>query len=105
MEQNDNKVKNEEETAAEIPDGAVITKKKGGSVYSLVIAGQVEGHDELPSGHKATKYELIIPQLGTATLARGGNYCSCLHFKLLISSGNALFYNNAVVRGASQARG
>ena len=46
-----------------MPDGAVITGEKGGSVYSLVIAGQVEGHNELPSGQKATKYELIIPQL------------------------------------------
>ena len=56
-------VNNKNETAAETPDGAVITEKNGNSVYTLVIAGQIEGHNELPSGQKATKYELLIPQL------------------------------------------
>lgn len=51
------------ETAVKTPDGAVITGKKGDSVYTLVIAGQIEGHSELPVGQKATKYELLIPQL------------------------------------------
>ena len=51
------------ETAVETPDGAVITKKNGRAVYTLVIAGQIEGHSELPVGQKATKYETLIPQL------------------------------------------
>jgi len=55
----------ERETAVETPDGAVITGKNGGSIYTLVIAGQIEGHTELGSGQKATKYEQIIPQLVT----------------------------------------
>ena len=59
----DNGVKNNGETAAEMPDGAVITKKNGSSVYTLVVAGQIEGHSELPVGQKATKYEVLIPQL------------------------------------------
>ncbi|MBR2460045.1 MAG: ATP-dependent Clp protease proteolytic subunit [Clostridia bacterium] len=50
-------------TAVEIPDGAIVTEKRDSSVFTLVIAGQVEGHSELPAGQKATKYELIIPQL------------------------------------------
>ncbi len=55
----------EKETAVKTPDGAVITEKNGRSVYTLVIAGQIEGHSELPVGQKATKYELLIPQLVT----------------------------------------
>ena len=55
----------EKETAVEVPDGAVVTGKKGDSIYTLVIAGQIEGHSELPVGQKATKYELLIPQLVT----------------------------------------
>ena len=51
------------ETAVKAPDGAVITKKNGSSVYTLVVAGQIEGHNELPVGQKATKYEMLIPQL------------------------------------------
>lgn len=51
------------ETAVKAPDGAVITGKNGDSVYTLVIAGQIEGHSELPQGQKASKYELLIPQL------------------------------------------
>lgn len=56
------------ETAPKSPDGAVITDRSesGGSIYTLVIAGQIEGHNALPQGQKATKYELIIPQLVSA---------------------------------------
>jgi len=44
-------------------DGAVVTERRGNAIYTLVIAGQIEGHSELPQGQKATKYEHIIPQL------------------------------------------
>lgn len=47
------------DTAVENPDGAVVV----GGVYTIVIAGQIEGHSELPVGQKATKYELLIPRL------------------------------------------
>ena len=53
----------EVQTAVETPDGAVITEKNGFSIYTMVIAGQIEGHTELPVGQKATKYETVIPQL------------------------------------------
>lgn len=43
--------------------GAVRTKNKRASIHTLVIAGQIEGHYELPSQTKSTKYEHVIPQL------------------------------------------
>lgn len=43
--------------------GAAETKNDKGTIYTLVIAGQVEGHYELSSGTKSTKYEHVIPQL------------------------------------------
>lgn len=51
------------ETAAERPDGSVTTKHAGVSVRTITIAGQIEGHIMLPQGTKATRYELIIPQI------------------------------------------
>ena len=36
---------------------------KSSRIHTLVIAGQVEGHYELPSQTKSTKYEHVIPQL------------------------------------------
>lgn len=52
-----------DETAAERPDGSVTTKHAGVSVRTITIAGQIEGHIMLPQGTKATRYELIIPQI------------------------------------------
>ena len=43
--------------------GAVRTTNRSHSIHTLVIAGQVEGHYELPSQTKSTKYEHIIPLL------------------------------------------
>ena len=63
MKMSESELKTNAETAAEMPDGAVITEKNGSSVYTLVVAGQIEGHSELPVGQKATKYEVLIPQL------------------------------------------
>ncbi len=51
------------ETAAQRPDGSVTTKHAGVSVRTITIAGQIEGHIMLPQGTKATRYELIIPQI------------------------------------------
>lgn len=33
------------------------------AIHCLTIAGEIEGHIELPSGTKATRYEHVIPQL------------------------------------------
>lgn len=52
----------ERETATQAPDGAVIAD----AVYTLTIAGQIEGHSAMPQGQKSTKYELVIPQLVSA---------------------------------------
>ena len=43
--------------------GAVRTERNDSRIHTLVIAGQVEGHYELPSQTKSTKYEHVIPQL------------------------------------------
>ena len=43
--------------------GAVRTDNGNVRIHTLVIAGQIEGHYELPSTAKSTKYEHVIPQL------------------------------------------
>ena len=42
---------------------SIAVKNNGVSIYCLSIIGQVEGHYIAPDGHKATKYEQIIPLL------------------------------------------
>ena len=59
-----NKENEAPETAPERPDGSVNTKSKSGiSIRTITISGQIEGHNLLPTGTKATKYELLIPQI------------------------------------------
>ena len=41
--------------------GADLTSSKNGSIYTLTIIGQVEGHQVLPDNAKTTKYEHILP--------------------------------------------
>jgi len=43
--------------------GADMTKGKDGSIYTLTIIGQVEGHQVLPENCKTTKYEHVLPLL------------------------------------------
>lgn len=43
--------------------GAIRIATKNSRIHTLVIAGQIEGHYELPSQTKTTKYEHVIPQL------------------------------------------
>ena len=43
--------------------GAIRIVTKSSRIHTLVIAGQIEGHYELPSQTKSTKYEHVIPQL------------------------------------------
>ena len=45
--------------------GAVEVKGSGGSIYTLTIIGQVEGHQLLPETVKTTKYEHILPLLAS----------------------------------------
>ncbi|MCQ2386417.1 MAG: ATP-dependent Clp protease proteolytic subunit [Clostridia bacterium] len=42
---------------------AAMSRSSGGTVYSLTIVGQIEGHQILPDNVKTTKYEHIIPLL------------------------------------------
>ncbi len=45
--------------------GSVILKdnKYGHNIYLLNIIGEIEGHDNLPSNVKTTKYEHVLPEL------------------------------------------
>ena len=43
--------------------GADLTKSKKGTIYTLTIIGQVEGHQVAPETVKTTKYEHILPLL------------------------------------------
>lgn len=43
--------------------GSVTPKGGKFAIHCLIIAGEIEGHVELPQGNKSTKYEHIIPQL------------------------------------------
>ena len=43
--------------------GSDITKTSKGSIYTLTIIGQVEGHQVLPETAKTTKYEHVLPLL------------------------------------------
>ena len=55
--------KNHEEKS-EIKDmGGVLAQGKGMNIYCLSIVGQIEGHTNLPSDTKTTKYEHVIPKL------------------------------------------
>ena len=45
--------------------GADLPRSKNGSIYTLTIIGQVEGHQILPENAKTTKYEHILPLLAS----------------------------------------
>ena len=43
--------------------GSSTVKTKDGTIHTLTIVGQIEGHQEAPSGAKTTKYEHVLPLL------------------------------------------
>ncbi len=51
----------EENSIAET--GSITAKTSRGTVHSITIVGQIEGHMELPVQNKTTKYEHLIPQI------------------------------------------
>ena len=53
--------KEEREQVVEL--GSDITKSSSGSIYTLTIIGQVEGHQVAPENVKTTKYEHVLPLL------------------------------------------
>ena len=52
------------ETTQNVLDfGSALTRTSRGTVYTLTIIGQIEGHSTAPNTSKTTKYEHILPQL------------------------------------------
>ncbi len=45
--------------------GSAVTEKKQGSIYTLTVIGQIEGHQVLPENCKTTKYEHVLPMLAS----------------------------------------
>ncbi|MDE6591293.1 MAG: ATP-dependent Clp protease proteolytic subunit, partial [Oscillospiraceae bacterium] len=43
--------------------GASTVKTEDGTIHTLTIVGQIEGHQEAPTGAKTTKYEHVLPLL------------------------------------------
>ena len=43
--------------------GAATIQTRDGTIHTLTIIGQIEGHQEAPSGAKTTKYEHVLPIL------------------------------------------
>ncbi len=55
--------KNNEEKSQIKEMGGVFARGKKMNIYCLSIVGQIEGHSNLPSDTKTTKYEHVIPKL------------------------------------------
>ena len=54
----------EDEQLRQIADtGSAVVPTKDGTVHTLTIIGQIEGHQTAPEGAKTTKYEHILPLL------------------------------------------
>ena len=55
-----------EEERRQIEDfGSSVVKSEEGTIYTLTIIGQVEGHQILPETVKSTKYEHVLPLLAS----------------------------------------
>ncbi len=55
------KLSQQEQQAIDL--GAATTRTSRGTIYTLTIVGQVEGHQVLPETVKTTKYEHVLPLL------------------------------------------
>ena len=62
-EEKKNQLEEEREEVREF--GSALLEGKHGSIYTLTIIGQVEGHQLLPETVKTTKYEHVLPLLAT----------------------------------------
>ena len=58
-----NQLEEEREQVREF--GSALLEGRHGSIYTLTIIGQVEGHQLLPETVKTTKYEHVLPLLAT----------------------------------------
>lgn len=61
MNENPERTEQEREQLTEL--GASVVKTSQGTIYTLAIIGQIEGHQTLPDNVKTTKYEHILPLL------------------------------------------
>ena len=62
----ENESKNSGQTAQNVVDfGSAMTRTAHGTVYTMAIIGQIEGHGQAPSGTKTTKYEHVLPLLAS----------------------------------------
>lgn len=43
--------------------GSAVSKTKNGTIYTLTVVGQIEGHQTAPETYKTTKYEHVLPLL------------------------------------------
>ena len=63
-ETNDSDSEEQNDRLQQIVDlGSSTVKTKDGTIHTLTIVGQIEGHQEAPSGAKTTKYEHVLPLL------------------------------------------
>ena len=60
-EENQDKLSQQEQQAIDL--GAATTRTSQGTIYTLTIVGQIEGHQVLPETVKTTKYEHVQPLL------------------------------------------
>lgn len=66
MNQENKTPEQKEEERQQIQDfGAAAIKNEHGTIYTLTIIGQVEGHQILPETAKTTKYEHVLPLLAS----------------------------------------
>lgn len=49
--------------------GSITAHTARGTIHSITIIGQIEGHTELPAQNKTTKYEHLIPQIAAVEQA------------------------------------
>ena len=56
--------------------GAATTNTSRGSIYTLTIVGQIEGHQALPENVKTTKYEHVLPLLASVEESEEIEGCS-----------------------------
>ena len=63
MENHNNAEMKKEDRQQLVDLGSDITSNSKGSIYTLTIIGQVEGHQVLPENVKTTKYEHVLPLL------------------------------------------
>lgn len=52
-----------EERSQIVDLGSDMTRSEKGSIYTLTIIGQIEGHQVAPETVKTTKYEHVLPLL------------------------------------------